>query len=252
MIDVQSLAASALLDQSFIYMLVLARVAGIAWTAPAWSTAGMGWRIRAGLCGMVTMAVVPAAKLEWTQSRDVWGILHVIPAEVGVGAILGLTAALLVAAARQAGELVGMQAGLSPAALFDPDIGDELNPLGHLYGIVAMGAFLAMDGPLKLVGSLIKSYEAIPAGGWELSVESVDDAFGRVGWGLSLAVKAAAPAALALVLAGVALGLLGRAAPSLQMMSLALPIRVAVGMVVVFFGIMAIAGMLATSWAEIL
>ena len=64
------------------------------------------------------------------------------------GAALGWSAALIVAGARQAGELVGLQAGLSPAALLDPEAAEELTPLGHLYGLVALAVFLALDGPL--------------------------------------------------------------------------------------------------------
>ena len=68
--------------------------------------------------------------------------------EAVVGAALGWAAGLVIAGARQAGEVVGAQAGLSAAALFDPDAGDGLTPMGHLYGLVALGVFLALDGPL--------------------------------------------------------------------------------------------------------
>lgn len=251
MAEVWPLATSAITGQAWAYAVVLARVVGLAWTAPALSTPGLGWRVRLGLAVMITLAVAPAASPGLPRPLDGPAAALLVPIELGAGALLGLSAALLVAAARQAGEVVGLQAGLAPAALFDPDLGDELNPLGHLYGVVALGAFLAMDGPLKLVGSLAESYRAIPAGGLDLSPETIDLAFGRVGWALGLAVRAAAPAALALVLAGLALGLLGRAAPSLQMMSLALPIRAAVGLAVVFFAIAALAGMLAGAWGEL-
>src|SRR5205823_4880255 len=80
-------------------------------------------------------------------------------------AALGLSAALVVAGARQAGELVGAQAGFAPAALFDPEAGDEMTALGHLYGLVALGVFLALDGPLALVRALVESYRVIPPGG---------------------------------------------------------------------------------------
>ena len=82
-----------------------------------------------------------------------------------MGGLLGWSAALIVAAARQAGDLVAAQAGLSAAALFDPETGDELTALGHLYGLIALAVFLALDGPLVLVGALIESYRAVPAGG---------------------------------------------------------------------------------------
>ena len=165
--------------------------------------------------------------------------------------MLGLSASLVLAGARQAGELVGVQAGLSPASLLDPEAGEELNPIAHLYGWMALGAFLALDGPLALVGSLIESYRAIPVGGLALSAETVDLAFSRVGWALGLALRAAAPAGIALIAAGVALGMLGRAAPSLSLLSYSLPIRVGVGLSLVLLGLAALAGLFASAWTEV-
>ena len=84
--------------------------------------------------------------------------------EFVVGGAIGWTAGLIIAGARQAGEVVGAQAGLSAAALFDPEAGDELTPLGHLYGLIATGVFIALDGPLKLTRTLISRYDSLPVG----------------------------------------------------------------------------------------
>ena len=67
-----------------------------------------------------------------------------------MGLALGFAASLVIAGARQAGEIVGGQAGLSAASLFDPDAGDDMTPLGHLYGLVALGTFLALATYLLL------------------------------------------------------------------------------------------------------
>ncbi len=152
------------------------------------------------------------------------------------------------AGARQAGEVVGAQAGLSAAALFDPEAGDDLTPLGHLYGLIALAIFLALDGPLVAVRALVESYRVVPAGGAVLSAEAAGLAFGQVGRALELAVRAAAPTAVALALAGVALGLLGRASPSLQLAALALPVRAVLGLAVVGLGMITLAATLAAAW----
>jgi len=234
------------------WLLVFARASGLAWTAPGWSTSGLGWRVRLGLAMLVTLAVAPCADLGSWRSLDLASVARLAPAELGVGAMLGFSASLVLAGARQAGDLVGTQAGLSPAALLDPDAGEDLNALGHLYGWVALGAFLALDGPVALVGALAESYRAIPPGGLQLSQETIDLAFGRMGWALALALRAAAPAGVALIAAGVALGMLGKAAPSLSLLSYALPIRVGVGLVLVLLGMMAVAGVFAAAWVEFL
>jgi flagellar biosynthesis protein FliR len=232
--------------------LILARVLGLAWTAPALATPGLGGRFRlvlALLLSVVVLPVVGPSLLAVTPAS--WaGVGRACLVEGLIGAALGWSAALIIAGARQAGDLVGLQAGLSPAALLDPDAAEELTALGHLYALVALAVFVALDGPLALTVALVESYRVLPAGGVVLSDETVQQAFGRVAAALALALRAAAPAAIALALAGVALGLLGRAAPSLPLGTFALPVRFALGVILVALGLAALVATLAAAWAN--
>lgn len=228
--------------------LVLARVLGLAWTAPALASSGLDGRFRMVLAAVLGGIVIPVVAGNIAAPVG-WGALgRVCLAEAAVGAALGWSASLIVAGARQAGEIVGVQSGLSPAALFDPDAGEEMTALGHLYGILALATFLALDGPIVLVKALIESYRVVPAGTASVTIESVNQAFGQVGAALALALRAAAPPALAVALAGMALGLLGRAAPSLQLVTLALPIRSAIGLLLVGLGLLTLIATLSAAW----
>jgi flagellar biosynthesis protein FliR len=230
--------------------LVLARVTGLAWTAPTWAVPGLEGRFRLVLALLLGAVILPLVGPS-LAAPDGWAAVgRACVAEGLVGAGLGWSAALVVAGARQAGEIVGMQAGLSPAALLDPEAGDGLTPMGHLYGLIALAVFLALDGPLALVRALVESYRVMPAGEVVLSVATAQQAFGRVGGALELAVRAAAPTALALAMAGVALGLLGRAAPSLPLVALSLPVRFGLGLVLVVLGLAALAATLAAAWGD--
>ena len=235
--------------------LVFARVAGLAWTAPGWSSAGLQGRFRVILALTLTILVAPIATRNFHLPRDVAGLAVAGVVEVIVGAALGATAALVVAGARQAGELVGAQAGLSPASLLDPDAGDGMNVLGHLYGWVALGVFLSLGGPTELVRGVVLSYEAIPVGGGSTETSAtlgafdlIDVVFSAVARALALALRAASPPALALLIAGLAFGLLGRAAPSLQLVSLSLPIRTALGLILASLGLITLAATLNLAW----
>jgi flagellar biosynthesis protein FliR len=229
--------------------LVLARACGLAWTAPALATPGLGWRLRlllAALLGAILLPVVGPAIV----APDRWeALVRACLVEGAVGAGLGWSAALIVAGARQAGEIVGAQAGLSAAALFDPEAGDDLTPLGHLYGLIALAIFLALDGPLVVIRALVESYRVMPAASAVLSADAASLAFSRVGGALELALRASAPTALALALAGVALGLIGRAAPTLQLAALALPVRAALGLMAVGLGLITLAATFSAAWS---
>lgn len=239
-----------LTGQSGALILVLARTAGLAWTAPGWGTAAMGVRMRLALALALAVVLTPAVEPSLDVPAGVAALGRVLPAEAAVGAALGISAALVVAGARQAGEIVGGQAGMSAAALIDPEAGEPLTPLGHLYGLVALVAFLVLDGPLRLTSALVESYRVLPAGGPPLTAETVALAFAKVGQALELSLRAAAPVALALAASGLALGLLTRAAPTLQLGGLALPVRSALGLLLVLLGLATLAATLTGAWTD--
>jgi flagellar biosynthesis protein FliR len=237
--------AGALASQWGSWALVLARVGGFAWVAPAFSSGALGWRIRVGLCVLLTAALGPVVVTGVAAPADLPALGRACLVECFAGAALGWLAALIVAGARQAGELVGLQAGLSPSALIDPETSEEMNALGHLYGL------LALDGPLGLLGALVDSYRVLPAGRLGLTPEAATWAFGQVGEALALALRLAAPCALALILAGLALGLLSRASPAFQLAGLSLPGRSVVGLVLVFLGLASLGLTLAAAWSRL-
>jgi flagellar biosynthesis protein FliR len=160
-------------------------------------------------------------------------LVWVAATEVIAGGLLGFSAALVIAAARHAGELVSAQAGLSTATLFDPATGDELTPLGHLYGLIALAVFLALDGPLVLVAAMIESYRSVPPGKFVIATELATQAFAEVGDALALSLRAAAPVAIALAVAGIVMGWVGRLAPAVPVLAHSLPVRSILGFALV-------------------
>ncbi len=218
-----------------LWALVLARVSGVCWTAPGLSTPGLGVRPRLILAALLTALIAPVVDREPTSPVSLGALAFAIPFELAIGAGLGWAASMVIAGARQAGEIAGAQAGLSPAALFDPELGDGLTPLGHLYGLVAMGVFVILEGPTQLVAALAESYAVIPPGGSSPTPEVATWAFGQV-------ARAA----------GLALGLLGRAAPSLQLISLSLPVRTILGLALVALGLVTLVATIGEAWLGVL
>ena len=232
------------------WALILARTLGLAWTAPALGTQGLGFRPRLVLAILLTALIGPIVARELSSPPGPAALALACVGEVVIGAGLGWAGALVIAGARQAGEVVGAQAGLSPAALFDPEAGEGMTAMGHLYGLVALAVFLGLGGPTELVRALAESYRTIPAGGSTPAPESAAWAFGQVARALELTLRASAPPALALTVAGLALGLLGRAAPTLQLVSLSLPARTAIGLALASLGLAALAATLAAAWGQ--
>ena len=258
-----------------VFAIVLMRVLGLVFTAPQWGLAGVTARTRAILAIAIASAIAPgiaASKFAPVLPAEATAWIGLILVELSLGAAMGLSAALVVAGARQAGELVAQHAGLAPASLFDIEPARALGPidleegatagltpLGHLHGMIALAVFLSLDGPLLMVRGLIQSFTSAPPGlGLYASHPSAPatqnaelftrELFARVTTTLAQALRAAAPAGVALMLAGLALAWIARSGAGRPMSGLDWPVRVALGLVVASLSIATLATTLATFW----
>lgn len=237
---------------------VVMRSAGLAWTAPGWGMPGISWRVRLGLAAVLSLVVGPSVGFPLRPAESLsagpgWAVLVGSSlVELAIGAALGFSAALVVMAARQAGDLIGAQAGLSVASLLDPEAGEGATPVGHLYALVALALFLVFDGPLALVDALAGSFQAVPpALTWTSpSSELARTVFERIGWALGLAVSAAAPAALAVAMAGLAVGWMARSEGGPLLGGMVWPVRSAVGVVAVWLGLGSLAVAVSGAWRQ--
>jgi flagellar biosynthesis protein FliR len=245
-------AEGVLANRAGAWALVLSRVLGLCLTAPGLAGPGLSWRLRLGLSGTLGVVLAPVLAGRVAVPPGWSGIAWAGLGEVLTGATLGMAAGLIVAGARAAGDLVAAQLGLSTTTLFDPESGEEITPLGRLYGWVALSAFLGLGGPIALVRALADSYAVVPAGQFSLSRQAATDLFGRVGGALELALRAAAPPAVALIMAGIAMAWLSRTAPSLPFLIMALPIRAVLGMILVLLGLAGLAATLGGAWGGLL
>ncbi|MGC8640402.1 MAG: flagellar biosynthetic protein FliR [Isosphaeraceae bacterium] len=231
-----------------VWIVVLARTSGVVLTAPLTVLPGMHWLPRILLSLVLGAVLIPVIEPMIGSLPSGSQLAWLALLELLVGGLLGMSAGLIVAGARQAGDIVAAQAGLSTAAILDPETGDELTALGHFYGLIALAVFLALDGPLVMVGALVQSYRTVPAGGLVLNEATLSRAFVQVGGALALSLRAAAPPALALALAGLVMGWIGRLAPAVPIMSLSLSVRSIVGIMLVFLSLATLAATLSRAW----
>lgn len=152
--------------------------------------------------------------------------------EVLLGALLGFLVAVPFWAAEAAGRLVDTARGAQNAELYVPQLGTQSSPLGDLGLQLAVIAFFAMDGHLLFLRALGESYRAVPVTGFPARLVAGDatqlavDATSRL---VLAALGLAAPALAALLLADVALGLVNRVSPHIQVFFLGMPLKAALG-----------------------
>jgi flagellar biosynthetic protein FliR len=213
------------------FALALVRAAAWLFVSPPFNTRMIPTTVKAGVAAALALSVAPHIAGP-DIPLDTGGFLGALVTQVLVGITLGMFTMILVNALQAAGALVDLFAGFSLAAIYDPINRSSVAIFGRFYELVAVTLLFTTNAYLLLVNGWFRSFKVVPAHG--LSFADASNLLTKnLGQFLVAAIEVAGPVLGCLFLAEVTLGLLSRAAPSLNVFSLAFPLRVVVALVVV-------------------
>jgi len=206
------------------------RIIALMYAAPILSHRSIPTRLKVGLALLLAFAAGTTAPVGATLDSPLAGAWAL--RELAIGLALGILMRLVFGAAELAGEAIGIQMGLGFAYFVDPQNSGQTPLVGSFYATLAALLFLAIDGHLLLIGGLLESFRAFP----------VDAPFdGRIGWAalagagsemFRLALAICLPVLAGLMLVNLALGMLSRSAPQLNLFAIGFPVTLFVGMMV--------------------
>lgn len=210
------------------YFWPLLRVLALISTAPILSERTVPKRVKLGLGLVITFVIapsLPANDVTVFSANALWLALQ----QILIGIALGFTMQFAFAAIRTAGELIGLQMGLSFATFFDPASNLNMPVLARFMDLLALLLFLTFDGHLWLISMLVDTFHTLPVGNNPVNTNAFL-ALARAGGlifinGLMLAL----PVITMLLTLNMSLGLLNRMAPQLSVFSIGFPITLSVG-----------------------
>lgn len=187
--------------------------------------------LRIGL--IVLLAILLAPFVNVPQALPGASLTVILVREAAIGLALAFSIRVLIVAAEFAGQFMGYQIGLSLGSLIDPQTGVRNNTLALLYANVTIVVCLATNAHHALLRALADSYAALPMGLGGIDASLAGSVARLLGMVFVLGVRIAAPVVIVMLLVEVALGLLARVAPSLNVMTAGAPVRIAVGLLII-------------------
>jgi flagellar biosynthetic protein FliR len=208
--------------------LVLVRPGMLVMAAPAFGGVYAPAVVKIGLTLLLGVTLAPLVALPATPA----GLLPIlVMREAAIGLALAMAVRVLVSGAELGGHLIGFQIGFSYSAIVDPQSGVRNNLIAALHGMTALIVFMALDGHHALIRTLAASYQALPVGTGHVDAALVGIITSMLGVIFDLGAHLAAPVVVALVLVELALGLIARSAPALNLMVVGFPIRLMTGLI---------------------
>lgn len=221
------------------YFFPFVRIGACLIVAPVYGARFVPRRVRILLALAVTVLVAPLLPPVAVRPLSIEGGLLVVQ-QVLIGAATGFVLQICFDALAMGGQLLANGMGLGFAFNVDPLRGTNTPVLGQFYLVLATLTFLALDGHVMLIATLVDGFRGLPIGGPGPGPETW---WTVAAWGSELfagAVRVALPGMTALLVANLAFGVVSRAAPSLNMFAIGFPITLLFGMVAVMFALPAV------------
>jgi flagellar biosynthetic protein FliR len=206
-------------------LLATARAAGFVLVAPPFNTRAVPGPVKGALALALSVALVDRVAPGLPEPSTGFLVVTAV-SEVAIGAALGFVVQLFFTAVQFAGELIDVTGGFTLQPAYDPLAMTMNSVMGKLHSLLATTLLFTSGGHLMLVRGLATSYEGLPvSGGYpaESIGEVVTTAFSLM---FLAALQIAGPMVAVLMLADVALALLSRAAPALNIFAIGFPVKI--------------------------
>lgn len=207
------------------------RVLAVFTAAPVFSSRVFPVRARIALAFLIAYAAQASMPQQAVVGVNDPEALGVVIQQVGVGLAIGFTVRLVFGAFELAGQVIGFQMGLGFAAFFDPSTSAQSSAMGRFYANMAALLFVVLNGHLMVIMAVAQSFTAFPvdqnflqALGTMKLYELGADLFASAFW-------IALPVIAMLMFANLALGIVSRVAPQMNIYAIGFPVTLVVGLV---------------------
>jgi flagellar biosynthetic protein FliR len=220
-------------NQMGFFFLLFIRISGFTVVAPIFSSRNVPAYIKIGFSLAIAYILYPLfynAQVKIPES--IFPYIVVIAEEFVVGLVIGLASAMIFYAIQGAGNILDMQIGFGIVNVFDPLSGQQLPLVGNFKYMLALIVFLATNGHHVLLTALVESFKLVPVTGVVFHTELAGIFVDMVVELFVIALKISLPVLVALLLTDMALGVLARTMPQMNVFVVGLPGKIIVGIFV--------------------
>ncbi len=217
---------------AFIWPLV--RVGAMIMASPVFSARQTPVTFRLGFVLVLTWVLVPTVPTPPVVDFFSHQAFVILLQQILVGVIMGFILQMVFGALVFGGQVVAYSMGLGFASMMDPQNGVQVPVLSQFYLILATLLFLVLNGHLVLIELLANSFHTFPVAMDGLSRNNLEQ---LLAWGSRMftgGLLMALPVMAALLLVNLGMGVIGRAAPQLNIFAVGFPVAILVGFVLIW------------------
>ncbi|MDY7578307.1 flagellar biosynthetic protein FliR [Herbaspirillum sp. RTI4] len=207
----------------------LTRILGLLALAPPFGNSTVPMQVKLLLGVALTLIISPTiASFPAIEPGSMAGLL-IMAQQFLIGLSMGMAMRIVFAAVEGAGEMISSTMGLGFAVFFDPSTQGRTSAISQVIALLATLVFLSINGHLVLLATLANSFQTLPISAAPVTAEGFHQLALWGGLVFSMGLQLSLPVLVALLITNMALGILTRAAPQLNLFGVGFPITLSAG-----------------------
>jgi len=222
-------------DMVLFFTFVFLRISAVLVTIPVFGERTVPARIKGGLAILISVIVFSSVSADMPRLQTEPKILAIALAmmgEVFIGIIMGFVARIIFAGIQYAGDTIGMQMGFSIVNVIDPVSSTQVSIMAELQYMIALLVYLAIDAHHFFIMAAVDSYRLISPFNYHFSGPLMQTLLIFSKELFVIAIKISAPVMAVLLFTNVALGVIARTIPQLNVFIVGMPLQIAAGLIV--------------------
>lgn len=206
------------------------RITAFIAATPLWGHSSVPNQAKVALAAIVAVVIAPVLPPMPDVPLISWVGVGIIVEQIIIGAAIGMVMHIVFAVVQAAGEFIGLQMGLAFASFFDAASGTNIMVLSRILYMVTLLMFLAMNGHLMVLETLVMSFQTLPIGVNLINANAFEILARYGGTIFASGMLLALPLVGSLLIINLALGILNRSAPQLTVFNIGFPTSLTVGL----------------------
>ncbi len=220
------------------FILIFVRTAAMIFFIPFLGARNVPRGFKIGLALFTSLILVSMVKIDTAIiSADLLTLTAGIGAEIIIGFTIGLIARLIFSAVEMAGEIIGFQMGFSMVNVIDPQTSTHVPIIGQFQTILATLIFLTINAHHLFLAAIAESFTLVPPMRFTLSQQMMTGIVTLSRDMFVLAVRIGAPVIVALFITNIALAIVSKTIPQMNVMMVGFPITIAGGLLIMILSI---------------
>ncbi|WP_447045168.1 flagellar biosynthetic protein FliR [Vreelandella sp. H-I2] len=207
------------------------RITAFMAASPLWGHSSVPNQAKVGLAALISIVIAPILPAMPDIAVMSWAGVGIMIEQILIGLAMGLVMHIIFAVVQAAGDFIGLQMGLAFASFFDTASGTNIMVLSRILYMITLLMFLAMNGHLMVLETLIMSFQTLPIGIGTFNPDAFILLARYAGTIFASGMLLALPLVGSLLTINLALGILNRSAPQLTVFNIGFPTSLIVGLI---------------------